>query len=88
MFHFNIAELDVVRKKKPSKGVVMIDWESAMAKKWLIEDEPVLLRDILPAVMAEIYEKTNPNRSDVISFAKYYESRLAAQQARAIRQFG
>ncbi|MBA7519249.1 hypothetical protein ES705_11335 [subsurface metagenome] len=46
------------------------------------ENEPILQRDILPVVMAEIFEKTRPTRSDVISFAKYYESRLAAHQAR------
>ena len=32
----------------------MIDLESIMAKKRLIENEPVLLRDILPKVMNDI----------------------------------
>ncbi len=52
------------------------------AKIWRLENELVLLRDILPVVMAELFEKTSPARSDVKLFAKYYESRLAAQQAR------
>ncbi len=46
------------------------------------ENEPVLPRDILPGMMAEIFEKTSPTRSDAVSFAKYYESRLAAHKAR------
>jgi len=32
----------------------MIDWESPMAKRWLIENEPILLREILPEVMFDI----------------------------------
>jgi len=58
------------------------DIESRNSARYSIENEPILLRDILPAVMAELFEKTNPTRSDVISFAKYYESRPATHQAR------
>jgi hypothetical protein len=50
--------------------------------KYRIGNEPVLLRNVLPVVMAELFEKISPARLDVISIVKYYESRLAAYQAR------
>ncbi len=56
--------------------------ERTIIAKCLIENEPVLMCDILPAVMAELFEKTSSARLDVISIVKYYESRLAAHQAR------
>ncbi|GAI68273.1 unnamed protein product [marine sediment metagenome] len=52
----------------------MIDWESPRAKKWLIENEPILLRDILPKVMVDIRQRQRCRaKADHAEMAKHFE---------------